>query len=427
MYSSVIKVDSLSKCYRIGVAGRDHTTIREAIMDLVGSPFRNLAKLRRLTDFRDDDSQSDNDVIWALKNASFEVGEGEVLGIIGRNGAGKSTLLKILSRITEPSGGTAELYGKVASLLEVGAGFHPELTGRENVFLSGAVLGMRKREIERKFDEIVAFSEIEKFLDTPVKKYSSGMYNRLAFSVAAHLEPDILLIDEVLAVGDLGFQKKCLGKMGEVARGGRTVLFVSHNMGSIRSLCENAVWLDGGRVVEKGPSEVVVRNYEERQMKILGKASHTVERRVEDVANPSFYFQSVEILNTSGEHTTLFKYNDIMNLIIHVSGKAPDRFSAEFRIYNEMRVLVATGASQAYHGKYYGAAVKQIIIMIGPLRLTSGEYTVSICAVARPTRLDTWDNAIGFTVTECQPFFMPKEMPTSVDGVCVIDHSFSEA
>src|SRR5213078_316216 len=182
--------------------------------------------------------------IWALKNISFNVAPGEVVGIIGRNGAGKSTLLKVLSRITEPTTGRVELYGRVASLLEVGTGFHPELTGRENIYLNGAILGMKKAEINRKFDQIVAFAELEKFLDTPVKRYSSGMYMRLAFAVASHLEPEILIVDEVLAVGDAAFQKKCLGRMGEVAKEGRTVIFVSHNMTAIRSLCQRAMWLD---------------------------------------------------------------------------------------------------------------------------------------------------------------------------------------
>ncbi len=202
-----------------------------------------------------------NDTIWALKDVSFEVKHGEVVGIIGRNGAGKTTLLKILSRITEPTEGRAEIHGRVGSLLEVGTGFHPELTGRENIYLNGAILGMKKAEIDRKFDEIVAFAEIEKFLDTPVKHYSSGMYVRLAFAVAAHLEPEILLVDEVLAVGDDAFQKKCLGKMGDVAREGRTVLFVSHNMGAINQLCPTCVWLDYGRIRSLGPTSPIVSSY----------------------------------------------------------------------------------------------------------------------------------------------------------------------
>jgi lipopolysaccharide transport system ATP-binding protein len=202
------------------------------------------------------------ETFWALKDVALEVKEGEVLGLIGRNGAGKTTLLKILSRITRPTEGWAEIRGRVRSLLEVGTGFHPELTGRENAYLSGAILGMGKREIDRKFDEIVAFAEIEKFIDTPVKHYSSGMYMRLAFSVAAHLEPEILLVDEVLAVGDINFQKKCLGKMGEVAKAGRTVVLVSHQLNQIRRLCQRVAWVDGGTIRKSGPTHEVVSAYE---------------------------------------------------------------------------------------------------------------------------------------------------------------------
>jgi len=261
MSNPIIKVNNLSKRYRIGAKEQGYKTFREAIVEGISAPVRNLAKLRKLTQFKDGQSQNEEDVIWALKNVSFEVDEGEVLGIIGKNGAGKTTVLKVLSRITEPTSGFAEINGRVSSLLEVGTGFHPELTGRENIFLNGAILGMRKREIEQKFDEIVNFSEIEKFIDTPVKRYSSGMYVRLAFAVAAHLEPEILLVDEVLAVGDVAVQKKCLGKMGDVAKGGRTVLFVSHSMSSIINLCQRAILLDAGKVVKDGQVAEVVQHY----------------------------------------------------------------------------------------------------------------------------------------------------------------------
>lgn len=217
--------------------------------------------------------------IWALRDVSFEVAQGEVLGIIGRNGAGKSTLLKILSRITEPSEGRAELFGRVRSLLEVGTGFHPELTGRENVFLNGAVLGMKRSEIAKKFDEIVAFAEIDKFLDTPVKHYSSGMYMRLAFAVAAHLEPEILMVDEVLAVGDAGFRAKCLGKMGAVASEGRTVLFVSHNMAAVQTLCKRVIWLQQGKILGDGNANNIVKEY------LGGAATVAIERLWSDPAS----------------------------------------------------------------------------------------------------------------------------------------------
>src|SRR5450759_3606935 len=242
---TALRVSGLSKSYRIGEKPEKYKTLRDTIAGLAGAPVR---MLRAAAEGR----SSPDRTIWALRDVSFDVKRGEVVGIIGRNGAGKSTLLKILSRITEPTEGQAEMHGRVGSLLEVGTGFHPELTGRENVFLNGAILGMRRTEIASKFDEIVAFAEIEKFMDTAVKHYSSGMYMRLAFAVAAFLEPEILLIDEVLAVGDVMFQKKCLGKMEDVARAGRTVLFVSHNMAAVRTLCNRGIVLHEGRVAETG-------------------------------------------------------------------------------------------------------------------------------------------------------------------------------
>src|ERR1043166_297898 len=245
---SIVRVENVSKQYRLGPRRVAYETLRESLAEAVRAPFRrNGAKSR--------------ETIWALKDVSFEIAAGEIVGVIGSNGAGKSTLLKILARITEPTTGRVELYGRLASLLEVGTGFHPELTGRENIYLNGAVLGMRKAEIDQRFDEIVAFAELDKFLDTPVKHYSSGMYMRLAFAVASHLQPEILLVDEVLAVGDAAFQKKCLGKMGEVASHGRTVVFVSHNLTAVRSLCRRALWLDHGRIVGSGNTEQVVLSY----------------------------------------------------------------------------------------------------------------------------------------------------------------------
>src|SRR5262252_3052541 len=248
MTMTVIHAEKLSKRYRLGEHERYHA-LRDVLTRALRSP---------LSAFR----PPQQEIFWALRDVSLEVREGEVLGLIGRNGAGKTTLLKVLSRITQPTAGWAEIHGRVGSLLEVGTGFHPELTGRENTFLSGAILGMSKAEIEKKFDEIVAFAELEKFIDTPVKHYSSGMYVRLAFAVAAHLEPEILLVDEVLAVGDINFQKKCLGKMGDVARAGRTVVLVSHQLNQIRRLCNRVVWVDGGLVRNVGNTHEVVSAYE---------------------------------------------------------------------------------------------------------------------------------------------------------------------
>jgi lipopolysaccharide transport system ATP-binding protein len=251
--TTAIHVRNLGKRYQLGAREARYATFRDALVRAAKAPFD---RFRRLSG-----RASVAETFWALQDVSFDIEEGEVVGIIGRNGAGKSTLLKILSQITEPTTGEVELHGRVGSLLEVGTGFHPELTGRENIYLNGAILGMKREEITRRFDEIVAFAGVEKFLDTPVKRYSSGMYVRLAFAVAAHIEPDILIVDEVLAVGDAAFQEKCLGKMGEVARGGRTVLFVSHNMAAVQHLCSRVVMLKAGKLHANGPSADVVCEY----------------------------------------------------------------------------------------------------------------------------------------------------------------------
>ncbi len=261
-HDAAIRIEGLGKRYRLGSKETRHDTFMGAALALVRAPLENIRRLRALTRF----DANDDDVVWALQDVSFEVKRGEVVGIVGHNGAGKSTLLKILSRITEPSTGYAELWGRLASLLEVGTGFHPDLTGRENLYLNGAILGMTREEIDRRFDEIVAFSEVERFLDTPVKRYSSGMKVRLAFAVAAHLEAEILLIDEVLAVGDAAFQRKCLGKMEDVAGRGRTVFFVSHNMAAIRSLCQRVIWFDRGRLRMDGRADDVADEYMARAM-----------------------------------------------------------------------------------------------------------------------------------------------------------------
>ena len=268
MSNIAIRVENLSKQYRIGER-ESYKALRDVIADAAAAPFRRVKSAFNGNGSSNGSALSTQhparktpNSIWALDDVSFEVKQGEVVGIIGRNGAGKSTLLKILSRITKPTKGHAKIYGRVGSLLEVGTGFHPELTGRENIYLNGAILGMRKAEIERKFDEIVAFAEVEKFIDTPVKRYSSGMYVRLAFAVAAHMETEVLIVDEVLAVGDREFQKKCLGKLDDVSHAGRTVILVSHQMNQIRQLANRAIWLEAGRLKQLGKSATVVSEYE---------------------------------------------------------------------------------------------------------------------------------------------------------------------
>jgi lipopolysaccharide transport system ATP-binding protein len=284
MSDVAIRVEGLSKQYHIGGKQERYKTLRDSLADAFAAPFRRAGKLLR---GQAAGAAELDETIWALKDVSFEVKRGEVIGIIGRNGAGKTTLLKILSRITEPTEGHAEVHGRVGSLLEVGTGFHPELTGRENIFLNGAILGMKRQEIERKFDEIVAFAEMEKFIDTPVKHYSSGMYVRLAFAVAAHLEPEILLVDEVLSVGDIAFRKKSMGKMSNVAEeGGRTILFVSHDMASISALCHRSIYLTQGRIEAIGLTNEIVRQYMiasgsgERQVPLAQRADRRGDGRV---------------------------------------------------------------------------------------------------------------------------------------------------
>jgi lipopolysaccharide transport system ATP-binding protein len=272
MNDVVIRAEGLGKKYHLGVRKK---SFRESMVDLAAAPVQRARKLLSGRSNADDD---DDSIMWALNDASFEIRKGEVVGLIGRNGAGKSTLLKILSRITEPTCGWADIDGRIGSLLEVGTGFHPELSGRENIFLNGAILGMPKVEIRRKFDEIVDFCQLEKFLDTPVKHYSSGMYVRLAFAVAAHLEPEILMVDEVLAVGDARFQKKCLNKMEDISHSGRTVIFVSHNMSAVTRICQRAILLEDGRVVDSGPSHDVVSSY------LRGGAGTTASREWPDIS-----------------------------------------------------------------------------------------------------------------------------------------------
>jgi len=289
MSNFAIRCEGLSKQYRIGSSQQLYKTLRDAITDAAAAPLRRIRSIAQNGNLQ---TPVKDGYIWALQDVSFEITPGEVVGIIGRNGAGKSTILKILSRITKPTRGHAEVHGRVGSLLEVGTGFHPELTGRENIFLNGAILGMRKSEIDRKFDQIVAFAEVEKFIDTPVKRYSSGMYMRLAFAVAAHLETEILLVDEVLAVGDAQFQRKCFERMREIGNQGRTILFVSHNMSAIRSICKQALIIERGTVLGQGQIDETVDQY-------LSQINAT-QSLGEAVETNTFTVTSVQVTSVAG-------------------------------------------------------------------------------------------------------------------------------
>lgn len=351
-----IRVDNLSKRYRIGVAGQArYRTLRESVMHGLAAPWRWLRNRVR---------SEQTEEIWALKDVSFEVKTGDVLGVIGRNGAGKSTLLKVLSRITRPSGGEIELQGRVGSLLEVGTGFHPELTGRDNIFLNGAILGMKRQEVARKFDEIVAFAEIDKFLDTPVKRYSSGMYTRLAFAVAAHLEPDVLVVDEVLAVGDAAFQQKCLGKMRQVSRHGRTVLFVSHNMTAIKSLCTRGILIDKGQVAIDGDVDEVVDRYltAGTDMARTGIIPDDAPRQ-RDVKDEAL-FRSVRLTDVEGRETTQLYFGQPfrVHFVCDVLKDIPDG-------HFEISISTIDGTQVTYSTTMDGGK--------GPIFLSKGRHEVS--------------------------------------------------
>jgi len=319
MSDIAIRVENLGKAYKIAhnAGGSRYKTLQEDVIGLLKRPFSR-------------ERQSTSEIFWALKDISFEVKQGEVLGIIGRNGAGKSTLLKILSRITRPTTGYAEMHGRIGSLLEVGTGFHPELTGRENIYLSGAVLGMTRRDIDRRFDEIVAFADIEKFLDTPAKRYSSGMYMRLAFAVAAHLEPEILVVDEVLAVGDAEFQKKSLGKMGEVAKSGRTVLFVSHNMGAVLSLCTSALVLDKGTTAFIGKVDNGISLYLKNMQTMQTRNYHkivTKDRPIE-VTNVALLEEDIPETNIGGYVCEIDYFINQQSIGAAIAIKITDQYGA---------------------------------------------------------------------------------------------------
>jgi lipopolysaccharide transport system ATP-binding protein len=381
--STVIHGEGLGKRYRRGL--QVDYGLRHSLEAFLRSP---IASLRRKKE----------EMFWALKDVSLEVKEGEVLGLIGRNGAGKTTLLKILSRITRPTEGWAEIHGRVGSLLEVGTGFHPELTGRENTFLSGAILGMGKAEIERKFDEIVAFAELEKFIDTPVKHYSSGMYVRLAFAVAAHLEPEILLVDEVLAVGDINFQKKCMGKMGDVARVGRTVILVSHNLGAIGQLCHRTISIEQGIITADGPTETTIANY---LRSVVGTPN---DQSWERTGTGRVKFQSIEVCEEGGEpcaHAQMGK-----DFYVRVAGSAlkPEtEFTLAFQLVSLNGTVVVWIYDQFKTFRPNLAGEFLIEARIPQLMLMPGSYFVHAW-LGRPSQeeFDYVKNATSFEVVQSE-------------------------
>jgi lipopolysaccharide transport system ATP-binding protein len=419
MSEIAIRCDGLAKQYQIGERER-YKTLRESITGALVSPFRRArSALKRSSG----NGHHDESTIWALQDVSLEIHRGEAVGIIGRNGAGKSTLLKILSRITEPTRGRAEIWGRVGSLLEIGTGFHPELTGRDNLYLNGAILGMKKAEIDRKFDEIVAFSEVEKFIDTPVKRYSSGMYVRLAFAVAAHLETEILIVDEVLAVGDTQFQKKCLGKMGDVARHGRTVLLVSHNMAAIHSLCGRAILLERGRDISDGKPLDVTRLY-------LSGFEKQITGGVVELQSPSIsrsgkasIFSALRLKNGAGATTSAYLSGDNMTVELDLDPPFPVQDPILFVAIDDiMGRRIFTISSQYSQSKLPPLEQPTTVVCTIPdLCLQPGRYSMSLCVgTAYDWNLDLLLNVASFDVHESDYFGTGRVPPNQDFGAVLV-------
>ncbi|MBK8465873.1 MAG: ABC transporter ATP-binding protein [Chloracidobacterium sp.] len=393
MSDIVIEVDNLSKHYRLGVIGGKRLVddVSRHWARLTGKPDP-LAKIGANNNVKTNGHNSpDADELWALRDVSFDVHQGEVLGIIGRNGAGKSTLLKVLSRVTAPTHGEVRVKGRIASLLEVGTGFHPELTGRENVFLNGAILGMTKAEIRSKFDEIVEFAEVSKFIDTPVKRYSSGMYVRLAFAVAAHLEPEILIVDEVLAVGDAEFQKKCLGKMGDVASQGRTVLFVSHNMVAVQTLCQRAIMLREGRLTGQGNPAEMITEY----LQGFNVQDQISEWKSPETApgNDLIKIKSIKVVPESDQNEGLISMQDQVNIETEFWSMLPDRaVHLTYHLLNEQGIVVFTTWSNSTK---YDPGVYRSTFQIPGGFLNSGIYHLKLLIVENGARATYTNNGIA--------------------------------
>ena len=392
MSDIAIRVENLGKKYKIGANQARYQTLRESIVNGFSNSIER---------FKGAPPKEDN-IIWALKDINFEVKHGEVLGIIGRNGAGKSTLLKILSRITKPTTGRFELNGRVGSLLEVGTGFHPELTGRENIYLSGAILGMKRNEINRKFDEIVDFAEIEKFLDTPVKHYSSGMYMRLAFSVAAHLEPEILLVDEVLAVGDAEFQRKCLGKMGDVAGEGRTVLFVSHNMSAIRNLCPKCLFLSEGNVILFSNTEIAIENYISKSSNFLNVTS--LKNRTDRIGNGLIKIFDFYVEDKFGNRSSVLQSANDYFFILEFENSQPSQLFSNIVssigiIDNDNRYVLLFRTNFTNQNLKISQQNGIIECFVKDLNLTQGTYTINVFLSNGDSDIIDWvKNAAEITV-----------------------------
>lgn len=419
-----IRCEGLSKQYRIGEQER-YKALRDVITDTAAAPFRRVRSALSNgngSSSRDSKLETQNS-FWALDDVSFEVKRGEVVGIIGRNGAGKSTLLKILSRITKPTRGRAQIHGRVGSLLEVGTGFHPELTGRENIYLNAAILGMRRAEIERKFDDIVAFAEVETFIDTPVKRYSSGMYVRLAFAVAAHMETEVLLVDEVLAVGDAQFQKKCLGKMEEVSRIGKTILFVSHQMAAVNNICETGILLSQGRVERAGAISEVVSHYLTESHRL---AELSFEDRTDRQGTGALRFTGVLLKDSDGRELTALTCGSpaVLELLLsNTSGRSLRNVRIAVGVDNDMGQRIVVFSSHLAHQDFseLPSELGSIEIRIPRLALAAGRYGFTLFASINGEIAD-WIKQAGTFDVESGDFYGTGQMPREGQGSFVMEH-----
>lgn len=408
MTAPAITVENLSKAYRLGEKQDAPDTAVGALANVLRAPFRNFRRLRRQTGLTKADHG--DDVLWALRDVSFEVSEGEVVGVIGRNGAGKSTLLKILSRIAEPTTGRAVIRGRVSSLLEVGTGFHPELSGRENIYMNGTILGMTKREIDRKFDEIVDFSGVERFLDTPTKRYSSGMQVRLAFAVAAHLEPEILIIDEVLAVGDAAFQAKCLGKMQDVAASGRTVLLVSHNMTTMQNMCQSAIYLTRGQVCKNGNTSDVISEY-------LADVRRDGQSEVgEGLADGGRIIKRVTVAD-SHDNSTAIACGDplVIRILLDAPGQRPGLEVGVIITDSMRRRIVAFHTQMQASIELSGDGLAELVCEAPEVPLVPGQYYVDVVAADRQGVLEQRESCLSLAVAGGD-YFGTGRLPSSTQG-----------
>lgn len=430
MTQTAISIENLSKAFLIGVKEQTPDTLIGSVVKTIGSPIKNFQSIKRLDTNRltqsETEIQDSDDIYWALKNVNLEIKNGDVVGILGPNGAGKSTLLKVLSRITAPTRGRIEIHGRVGSLLEVGTGFHPELTGRENIYMNGTILGMKKREIDSKLDEIIDFSGVEKFLDTPTKRWSSGMRVRLAFAVAANLDPEILIVDEVLAVGDVGFQQKCLGKMQDVSSQGRTVLFVSHNMAAISLLCNSAILLENGQVISAGKTDELIDQHFDQQLGIAGKSS--LAEREDREGSGEVIISSITMKGTNSERENFFRTGDDVQLIVKIEKRHADARPNRLRISccNKSGTKIwDMDTSEDLARSTIEGFEQQADFVLPRINLPRGEYVLNAELNCGNDTYDRVSNALSIHVVDGD-YYRSNRPSQARGGATLLDYALNE-